>query len=56
MDKLYSWTAVRAGAGITVKHSCGKIVNVATIQPESGAVVATGGDGRKYELCNPKPL
>lgn len=27
-NKLYAWSARRAGAGITVTHSCGKIVNV----------------------------
>lgn len=27
-NKLYAWSARRAGAGITITHSCGKIVNV----------------------------
>lgn len=56
MDKLYSWSARRAGGRITVTHSCGKIVGVDTIQPENGVVVATKHDGSKYELANPKPL
>lgn len=56
MEKLYSWTAKRAGGRITVTHSCGKIPHVDTIQSENGVIVATVADGRKFELANPKPL
>ncbi len=54
MDILYSWTAKRAGGRITVTHSCGKIANIDTIQPEDGRVVATRSDGRKFALHVPK--
>lgn len=50
MDKLYLWTAKRAGGRITITHSCGKVVAIDTIQPEGGRVVATDKDGRQYEL------
>lgn len=50
MDKLYSWTAKRAGGRITVTHSCGKIAGIDTIQPKNGKVVATDKDGREFEL------
>ncbi len=56
MDKLYSWSAVRSGAAMTVTHSCGKLVNIVQIQPEAGVIVATKGDGSKFELCNPAPI
>lgn len=38
-NKLYSWSARRAGAGITISHSCGKIVNVDEITVNSGGEV-----------------
>ena len=62
MDKLYSWTAKRAGAGITITHSCGRITGVASIAPENicerfdplildrRSLVATHNNGTKYEL------
>lgn len=50
MDRLYSWSAKRAGGRITVTHSCGKIANIDTIAPEGGRVVATDKDGRQFEL------
>ncbi len=50
MDKLYSWNVKRAGAAMTVTHSCGKITNVDMIQPENGEIVATCKDGRKFAL------
>ena len=53
MDKLYSWSAKRAGGRITVYHSCGKVPHVDMIQPENGALIATASDGRKYELHIP---
>lgn len=53
MERLYSWNAKRAGGRITVTHSCGKIANVDTIQPESGKIIATVADGRKFELFVP---
>lgn len=41
METLYSWQARRAGAGITLSHSTGKIVNVTSISVnEGGQVVA----------------
>lgn len=52
-NKLYSWRAYRAGAAITITHSCGKIVNIAQIEPIGGVIIATKHDGTKYELCNP---
>jgi hypothetical protein len=53
MDRLYSWSAKRAGGRITVTHSCGKIANVDTIAPEGGRVVATDKDGRQFDLHVP---
>ena len=52
MEKLYSWKARRAGGRITVTHSCGKIANVDTIEPDptTGAVIATVADGRQFIL------
>lgn len=50
MDRLYSWTATRSGGAITVTHSCGKITVILTISVHDGKVIATGGDGRQYEL------
>lgn len=41
MDTLYSWTAKRAGAAITVEHSCGKLANVAGLSVDPhGRVLA----------------
>jgi len=60
MDKLYSWTIRRAGAAVTVSHSCGKITGITLVEPEwvhetpqadaARVIVATGRDGRKYQL------
>jgi hypothetical protein len=50
MDKLYSWSAKRAGGRITVTHSCGKIAGIDRIEPEFGRVIAVDKDGRSYEL------
>lgn len=50
MDKLYSWSAKRAGGRITVTHSCGKIANVDRIEPVDGRVIATDKDGRQFDL------
>jgi hypothetical protein len=51
MDKLYSWSARRAGGRITVTHSCGKVPHVDTIEPDAeGNVIATASNGRKYHL------
>lgn len=47
---LYSWSAKRAGASITIDHSCGKITNIKLIEPEMGTLIATGADGRKFVL------
>lgn len=51
---LYSWTAVRSGASITITHSCGKVVNVTGIGCVDGRVLASKGDGSTYELHVPR--
>lgn len=51
MNKLYNWTAARAGSAITVTHSCGKITGIVTISVQDGAVIAISGDGRQFELA-----
>lgn len=48
--KLYSWTAIRSGAAITISHSCGKVVNVSGIGVIDGKVLATKPDGTTFEL------
>ena len=55
MDRptLYSWTAIRAGAGITITHSCGKVVNVTGIGAIDGKVLASKADGSTFELHVP---
>jgi len=53
MDRLYSWSAKRAGGRITVTHSCGKIANIDTITPRDGKVVAVDKDGREFDLHVP---
>ena len=50
---LYSWTAVRSGAAITVTHSCGKVVNVSGIGVIDGKVLASKPDGSTFELHVP---
>ena len=40
MDTLYSWNAKRAGAGITITHSCGKITGIQEIAVRAGQVLA----------------
>lgn len=50
---LYSWTAVRSGAAITVTHSCGKVVNVTGIGEIDGHIIASKGDGSTFELYVP---
>lgn len=50
---LYSWTAVRSGAAITVTHSCGKVVNVTGIGVIDGKVLASKADGSTFELHVP---
>lgn len=59
IDKLYSWTVRRSGAGLTVSHSCGKISGIVTIEPQqteagkpaSRRIVATSSTGRQFELA-----
>jgi hypothetical protein len=53
MDMLYSWRARRAGAGITITHSCGRVVNVESIQVTDGRVIATKQTGDVFELHVP---
>jgi len=40
MDRLYSWSARRAGGRITVTHSCGKVPNVDRIELRGADLVA----------------
>lgn len=52
MNTLYSWSARRAGGRITVTHSCGKIAQIDTIEPDAeGRVIATRSDGSKFYLA-----
>lgn len=44
MDTLYSWTARRAGAAITVEHSCGKLVGVRNIAVSPQGIVTADHD------------
>lgn len=46
MKTLYDWSARRAGAGITITHSTGKITGVDSVCVEDGIVVACKGDER----------
>lgn len=41
MDTLYSWTAKRSGASITIEHSCGRITGVILIEPVTGSLIAS---------------
>jgi hypothetical protein len=50
MPTLYSWEARRAGSSITISHSCGKIVGVMSIKPDTGHLIATRRDGNKFRL------
>lgn len=57
MDTLYSWNAYRAGAAITIAHSCGKVTGVAMIEPRNGKLIATrsaGSGGGEFALHMPK--
>lgn len=57
MTALYSWIARRAGAGITIEHSCGKITGVIEIAPnENGQLIAWRGGGETYMLATPPSL
>lgn len=56
MNRLYSWSARRAGGRITIVHSTGKVVGVDVIQPSDGKIIAVDKNGRSYELMNPAPL
>lgn len=51
---LYSWTAVRSGAAITVTHSCGKVAGITGIGEIDGRIIAGKGDGSTYELYVPQ--
>lgn len=53
MNKLYSWKIRRAGAGMTITHSCGKIVNVSEIEAIGDTVVATTAKGDQFVLATP---
>lgn len=55
METLYSWTARRAGASITITHSTGKITGIEKIEPSGdGRVIATDTSGQKqYVLAAP---
>lgn len=49
MDILYSWTAYRSGASMTIEHSCGKITGVDSIGCVNGEVIAAKGN-RRFKL------
>ena len=56
METLYSWSARRAGAKMTLTHSCGKIPGVDRIGPnENGQIVALKGE-QGYILATPPHL
>lgn len=56
MDTLYSWTAYRAGAGITVQHSTGRIVGVREIRTDRwGQVRAERGGGHDDVVLSTAP-
>jgi hypothetical protein len=53
--KLYGWMAKRAGAGITIVHSTGKVTDIESITlteitNDAPALVARRSDGEVYEL------
>ena len=50
MDTLKNWKAKRAGAGMTITHATGKVTEVAEIEVKAGVIIATGADGRHYDL------
>lgn len=53
MDVLYSWTARRSGANMTLIHSCGKIAGIREIAPNgNGQLIATKGE-QQYMLATP---
>lgn len=53
METLYSWSLRRAGAKMTLTHSCGKITGVDTVAPNAnGVVVARKGD-QEWRLASP---
>ena len=56
MNTLYSWKIRRAGAGMTITHSCGKIVNVAEIEADGDRIIATTAAGAEFELATPPYL
>lgn len=51
MEKLHNWTAKRAGAGITITHETGKLINVDRITTENGGIVAITQDGKRHHLA-----
>ena len=50
MVKLYGWSVKRAGAGMTVKHSAGKVTGLVSVELRGGGVIATAADGSEYRL------
>ena len=53
MNTLYSWKIRRAGAGMTISHSCGKVVNVSEIEAIGDTIVATTATGNQFVLATP---
>lgn len=41
MDTLYSWSAKRSGASITVTHSCGQLTGIESITIHGNEIIAT---------------
>lgn len=51
MQRVYDWTAKRAGGAITVDHSTGKLTGISSIHCEGGLLVAMRFDGVKFHLA-----
>ncbi len=58
MDMLYSWTAQRSGASITLTHSCGRLTGIESIAVHGGEIIATqnakGQEPRRFRLHVPE--
>jgi hypothetical protein len=54
MHILYSWSIRRSGAAMTITHSCGRVVNVERVEPDTlGKVIAYKATGEAFELYVP---
>ena len=58
MERLYSWSIVRSGAAMTIRHSCGNLTGFAEVRydPNAHKIIATLKDGRQFELGGVKGL